>query len=110
VGVQMLLASLRWEKRLLRFPELSGAGRTLENGADEEETRAKRMDGWKAGLCSGCFRDRDGEGTARRLESFLFPPFRLLRGTHTPSFAHSAPMRAEDFLVYTEKARTEGIS
>jgi hypothetical protein len=36
----------RWEKRLLRFLELSGVGRTLENGADEEETRAERMDGW----------------------------------------------------------------
>jgi hypothetical protein len=34
--------------------------------------------------------------------------FRLLRGTHTPSFAHSAPMRAEDFFVHTEGMRTEG--
>jgi hypothetical protein len=35
----------------------------------------------------------------RKLDSMVFL-FRLLRGTHTPGFAHSAPMRANDFLVY----------
>jgi hypothetical protein len=38
VGVRMLSANPRWEKRLLRFLELLGVGRALENGADEEET------------------------------------------------------------------------
>jgi hypothetical protein len=30
--------------------------------------------------------------------SFRFILFFVLRGTHTPSFAHSAPMRAEDLF------------
>jgi hypothetical protein len=47
--------------------------------------------------------DKGREGMARGpnlFVSFFFLLFRVLRGTHTPSFAHSAPMRAEDFLVY----------
>jgi len=35
-----------WEKRLLRFLELSRVGRTVDNGVDEEESRAARMDSW----------------------------------------------------------------
>jgi hypothetical protein len=31
---------------LLRFLELSGMGRTVEGGLDEEEAHAARMDGW----------------------------------------------------------------
>jgi hypothetical protein len=42
----VLLANPRWEKRLLHSPELSGVGRVMGNGEDEEETRAARMDGW----------------------------------------------------------------
>jgi hypothetical protein len=40
------LANPRWEKRLLRFLELSGAGRMVANGEDEEEAWARRMDEW----------------------------------------------------------------
>jgi hypothetical protein len=43
-SVRVLLANPRWEKRLLRFLELSG-GRVVE-GVDVEETRATRLDGW----------------------------------------------------------------
>jgi hypothetical protein len=36
-----------------------------------------------------------------------FLPVPLLRGTHTPSFAHSAPMRATDFLcIFSTAFRT----
>jgi hypothetical protein len=42
----MLLASPRWEKRLLRFLELSGVGRIMENGKDDEEVRAAVRNGW----------------------------------------------------------------
>jgi hypothetical protein len=42
-GVRMLLASPRWERRLLHFLELSGVGRVMENGEDEEENRIARM-------------------------------------------------------------------
>jgi hypothetical protein len=45
-GLRVLLANPRWEKRLLRFPELSGAGRVVANGEDEEEAWARRMDEW----------------------------------------------------------------
>jgi hypothetical protein len=42
-GVQMLLASSRWETRLPHFLELSGV---MENGEDVEEVRTARLDGW----------------------------------------------------------------
>jgi hypothetical protein len=45
-NVWMLLASPRWEKRLLFFLELSGVGRVMETGVDDEEAWAERMDGW----------------------------------------------------------------
>jgi hypothetical protein len=31
---------------------------------------------------------------------FSFLPIPLLRGTHTPSFAHSAPMRVTEFFPF----------
>jgi hypothetical protein len=40
------LASPRLEKCLLHFSGLSDVGGVMENGKDEEETRAERMDGW----------------------------------------------------------------
>jgi hypothetical protein len=41
-----LLADLRWEKRFVHFLELSGVGRTLADGVDEESAYAARMDTW----------------------------------------------------------------
>jgi hypothetical protein len=38
----------RWEKRFLKFLELSGVGKVLEDGADVEEARASRLDRWIA--------------------------------------------------------------
>jgi hypothetical protein len=55
-GVRMLLASSRWERRLLHFLELSGIGRVMESGEDEEENRAARIDRWIAWV----HRDRAG--------------------------------------------------
>jgi hypothetical protein len=51
-----------------------------------------------------------GEGTTSGsiMLSFSFILFRLLRGTHTPSFVHSAPMRAEDFFTTVEGKKGEG--
>jgi hypothetical protein len=43
-----LLADPRWEKRFVRFLELSGVGRTLADGTDEESAYAARMDTWIA--------------------------------------------------------------
>jgi hypothetical protein len=43
-SVRRLLADPRWEKRFVRFLELSGVGRTLADGTDEESAYAARMD------------------------------------------------------------------
>jgi len=36
----------RWEKRFVRFLELSGVGRTMADGTDEDGARAAKMDEW----------------------------------------------------------------
>jgi hypothetical protein len=45
-GIRVLLSNPRWESRLLRFLELSGVGRRVEGGEDEDEAYAARMDDW----------------------------------------------------------------
>jgi len=45
-GVWALLANPRWERRFVRFLELSGVGRTMADGMDEDGARAARMDEW----------------------------------------------------------------
>jgi hypothetical protein len=45
-GVRVLLSNTRWETRLVKFLELSGMGRMIADGTDEDEARAERMDGW----------------------------------------------------------------
>jgi hypothetical protein len=47
-SVRRLLADPRWEKRFVHFLELSGVGRTLADGVDEESAYAARMDTWIA--------------------------------------------------------------
>jgi hypothetical protein len=47
-SVRRLLADPRWEKRFVHFLELSGVGRTLADGIDEESAYAARMDTWIA--------------------------------------------------------------
>jgi len=44
--VRVLLANPRWERRLLKFLELSGFGRVMDDGVDEDAARAERLDGW----------------------------------------------------------------
>jgi hypothetical protein len=44
-SIRVLLSNPRWEKRL-KFLELSGVGRVMEDGVDEEEARAGRPDRW----------------------------------------------------------------
>jgi hypothetical protein len=36
------------ERRFVRFLELSGVGRTVADGTDEDSAHAARMDGWIA--------------------------------------------------------------
>jgi hypothetical protein len=45
-SIRVLLSNPRWERRLLRFLELSGLGRIVEGGLDVEEAYAARMDEW----------------------------------------------------------------
>jgi hypothetical protein len=47
-GVRVLLANPSWERRLQKFPELSGVGRLMADGTDEDGAYAARMDGWVA--------------------------------------------------------------
>jgi hypothetical protein len=47
-SVWRLLADPRWEKRFVRFLELSGVGRTLVDGTVGESAYAARMDTWIA--------------------------------------------------------------
>jgi hypothetical protein len=45
-SIGILLSSPRWEGRLLRYLELSGVGRFVEGGIEEDEAHAARMDRW----------------------------------------------------------------
>jgi hypothetical protein len=45
-GVRVLLSNPRWERRLVKFLELSGVGRVMADGVGEDEARVERMDGW----------------------------------------------------------------
>jgi hypothetical protein len=47
-GVRVLLANPRWERRLVKFLELSGVGRVMADGPDEDGAYAARMDEWVA--------------------------------------------------------------
>jgi hypothetical protein len=44
----VLLANPRWERRLAKFLELSGVGRVMTDGTDEDGAYAARMDEWVA--------------------------------------------------------------
>jgi hypothetical protein len=45
---RVLLANPRWERRLVKFLELSGVGRVMADGTDEDGAYAARMDEWVA--------------------------------------------------------------
>jgi hypothetical protein len=44
----VLLANPRWERRFAKSLELSGVGRVMADGTDEDGTHAARMDEWVA--------------------------------------------------------------
>jgi hypothetical protein len=44
----VLLANPRWERRLVKFLGLSGVGRIMADGTDEDGAYAARMDEWIA--------------------------------------------------------------
>ena len=91
---QVLLNNPRWERRLLRFLELSGAGRLVE-GEDVERTRAARMDRWIAW-------GRRRGSPSRALRTFLFFPS-VFPFERAPSLELCAPrmLGSEDFFGAT---------
>jgi hypothetical protein len=93
-GVRVLLANPRWERRFVKFLELSGVGRVIADGTDEDGTHAARMDEWNGRQ----WREQPlGERDNLTFLLFLFLCF-LLLGARTPRLAHSAPPRAEDLF------------
>ena len=79
----------RWERRFVRFLELSRVGRTMKDGTDEESAYATRMDEWWRGK-----RSEEGrrEGKVNLLER-AFPCFLsyCMGVLLPPRLAHSAP-------------------
>jgi hypothetical protein len=47
-GVRVLLANPRWERRLVKFLELSGVGRVMADETDKDGAYAARLDEWIA--------------------------------------------------------------
>jgi hypothetical protein len=47
-GIRVLLANSRWERRFVKFLELSGVGRAVADGTNEDDAHAARMDEWVA--------------------------------------------------------------
>jgi hypothetical protein len=78
-NVRRFLADPRWEKRFVRFLELSGVGWTLADGTDEESAYAARMDTWIAWETEEEAADRIPRGGMARLFAvFLLALFLLL--------------------------------
>jgi len=46
VGLRVLLANPRWERRFIEFLELLQVGRVVADGTDEDVARAAKMDEW----------------------------------------------------------------
>jgi hypothetical protein len=98
-GVRVLLANPRRERRLAKFLELSGVGRRMADGTDEDGAYAARMDELD-GTASR------GEGRcALSLVRFDFSLFSLFcEGARTPRSAHSAPPRVKGFFCGSSPA------
>jgi hypothetical protein len=92
-GVRVLLANPRWERRFAKFLELSGIGRVMANGTDEDGAFAARMDewvAWETGSPSG-----RGLIVLSLFCSLFLYYHSFVRGARTPRPAHSALPRAE---------------
>jgi hypothetical protein len=60
-GFRVLLANPRWERRLVKFLELSRVGRAMADETNEDGAYAARMDEWVAWETVDCVAPR-GEG------------------------------------------------
>jgi hypothetical protein len=52
-GARVLLVNPRWGRRFVKYLELSGVGRTVAEGTDEDGAYAARMDEWVAWKTAG---------------------------------------------------------
>ena len=94
--LKVLFSSPRWERRLLRFLELSGVGKTVEDAVK----RRGGPPGWtgKQRKVPRRISNFSSSVTAHHL-SFPFALTHLVKGgTHTPRPAHNATLRAVDFF------------
>lgn len=92
----MLLANLRWEWGLVKFLKLSGVGRTMADGTDEDGAYAARMDEWVAWK-EVSLRARVDFAYCFLLYISSSHPF--IRGARTQRPAHSVRPRVEDWLL-----------
>jgi hypothetical protein len=95
-AVSVCCSNPRWERRLVKFLELSRVRRTMADGTNEGEAWAERMDRWIVWETRG--EGHVGGGGLSDTLFFFFSFSSMLRGTYTPSSAHSAPMRTEDLF------------
>jgi hypothetical protein len=71
-GVRVLFANPRWERRFTKFLELSGVGRVMADGTDEDGAYAARMDEWVA------WETVEGQPLGAKAELFSFSSIFLL--------------------------------
>jgi hypothetical protein len=81
----------------VKFLELSGVGRVVADGTNEDGAHAARMDEW-VGMGGGGEGGPEGRELICLFLLFTFPFLSFVRGTRTPRLAHSAPPRAKDSL------------
>jgi len=68
----------RWEWRFVKFLELTGVGRTVADGTDEDGAHAARMDGWVA------WKTKKTGAPGKSVFLSFFILFSFVRGTPAP--------------------------
>jgi len=107
-SIRVLLSNPHWERRLLRFLELSGLGRTVEGGLDVEEAHAAKMDEW-------IIREAEEEGETWRVISFFvlvhLNSSLICKGGPYPEIRAQRTLGAEDFLCsHRQKSPTSSLA
>jgi hypothetical protein len=89
-GVRILLANPGWERRLLRFLELSGVGRVEADGSDEDEVWARKMDDWIIWEGGGGSPETRTQSLIHYFSLFSAHLSKIVRGTYTPRYVLTA--------------------
>jgi hypothetical protein len=85
------------------FLELSGVGRVIADGSDEDEAWARRMDSW-------IVEEEPEDVAAAHVSLFLLFYTFMLGGLLPRRSAHSTRMRAKDFLCCDLRQRLRSVS